>query len=240
MDNTDDTETQSAPGTPLASEGLGQAVDTLARFIRRAPLTEAIAALEYGLDGADAAHAVQVAEAGGMDVALLASALTVRESLGRINDLIHASGILLALPHVLEEGERVSRRPSLGAGNDPGRPYDLETDRRVAEFKLARWRGADAMRKRQVFKDLTMLAADRSGRAADLFIIGPEPARFLRSSTSTSAWALDRSPGALRTFESAFGSPNMSIRDFTATHAAHVRITDLCDVLPEAVTRLLR
>ncbi|MEV5319417.1 PE-PGRS family protein [Streptomyces sp. NPDC052687] len=215
-------------------------MDTLARFVRRAPLTEAIAALEHGLDGADAAHAVQVADQGGVDTGLLASALTVRESLGRISDLIHASGIILALPHILEKGERISRRPSLGAGNDPGRPYDLETDRRVAEFKFARWRGADAMRKRQVFKDLTMLAADRSGRAADLFVIGPESACFLRSSASTAAWALDRSPGALRTFASVFGSPEVAIREFTATHAAHVRITDLCDVLPEAVTRLLQ
>ncbi|WP_240926405.1 hypothetical protein [Streptomyces sp. JB150] len=82
--------------------------------------------------------------------------------------------------------------------------------------------------------------ADRSGRAADLFVIGPEPARFLRSSASTAAWALDRSPGALRTFASVFGSPDVAIREFTATHAAHVRITDLCDVLPEPVTRLLR
>ncbi|KOU65077.1 hypothetical protein ADK96_19310 [Streptomyces sp. IGB124] len=164
----------------------------------------------------------------------------MRESLGRINDLIHASGILLALPHVLEEGETIARRPSLGAGNDPGRPYDLETDRRVAEFKLARWRGADAMRKRQVFKDLAMLAADRSGRRADLFVIGPEPARFLRTSATTAAWALDRAPGALRTFESVFGSTALQVREFTATHAAHVRIVDLCDVLPEAVTRLLR
>ncbi|WP_338498775.1 PE-PGRS family protein [Streptomyces sp. SJL17-4] len=238
MDSTDPSGAPVVPGT--APEGLGVAVDTLARFIHRAPLTEAIAALEHSLDGADAAQAVLTADSGGVDAGLLASALTVRESLGRINDLIHASGILLALPHVLEDDETISRRPSLGAGNDPSRPYDLETNRRVAEFKLARWRGADAMRKRQVFKDLTMLAADRSGRCADLFVIGPEPARFLRTSAATAAWALDRSPGALRTFESAFGSPTMPIREFTATHAAHVRITDLCDILPDSVTRLLR
>ncbi|WP_241911376.1 PE-PGRS family protein [Streptomyces sp. DH-12] len=240
MDSTETAGTRSAPGAPPAPEDLDAAVGILAQFIQRAPLTEAIAALEHGLDGADAAHAAQIAGKGGVDAGLLASALTVRESLGRINDLIHASGIMLALPHILEEGERISRRPSLGAGNDPGRPYDLETDRRVAEFKLARWRGADAMRKRQVFKDLTMLAADRSGRAADLFVIGPEPARFLNSSASTVGWALDRSPSALRTFESAFGSPDVPIREFTATHAAHVRITDLCDILPGAVTRLLQ
>ncbi|WP_245790408.1 hypothetical protein [Streptomyces monashensis] len=108
--------------------------------------------------------------------------------------------------HQLGDEERITVCPSLGAGNDPSRPYDLETDQRIAEFKLARWRGADAMRKRQTFNDLVMLAADTSGRRAELFVIGPEPCRFLTTSTSTAAWALDRTPGALRTFTTVFGA----------------------------------
>jgi len=224
----------------LLTADLSAAVATLARFLDRQPLTQAIATLEHRLQGADAERAVRTATEGGVGADLLVSALTVRESLGRLNDLIHATGILLALPHVLRDGETVTKRPSLGAGNDPGRPYDLETDQRIAEFKLARWRGADAARKRQTFKDLVMLAADDSGRQADLFVVGPEPARFLRTSTSTAAWALDRSPGALRTSAKAFGSPDISVREFTATHAQHVQITDLCSILPPAVTTLLQ
>ncbi|QES49280.1 PE-PGRS family protein [Streptomyces venezuelae] len=219
---------------------LGTAVAVLAQFLDHQPLTEAIAALEHRLHGADTRRATAAAADGGVNTDLLVSALAVRESFGRLNDLIHAAGIMLAVPHVLNEGETITKRPSLGAGNDPGRPYDLETDQRVAEFKLARWRGADATRKRQTFKDLVMLAADRSERQADLYVVGPEPARFLRSSTSTAAWALDRSPGALRTFQSVFGSPDVPIREFTATHARHVRITDLCGILPPAVTNLLQ
>ncbi|MDW8471490.1 hypothetical protein PV413_22405 [Streptomyces scabiei] len=141
--------------------------------------------------------------------------------------MIHACGILHVLPHILGDEERITVRPSLRAGNDPSRPYNLETDQRIAEFKLARWRGPDAMRKRQTFKDLVMLGADTSGRRAELFVIDPEPRRFLATSTSTAAWALDRSPGALRTFTTVFGTPNMSVAQFTATHAAHVQITDL-------------
>lgn len=211
----------------------------LADFLSRQPLTQALASLEHRLEGSDGTKVLEVAEDGHVVPELLVSALTVRESLGRINDLIHACGILLVLPHILGEGERITVRPSLGAGNDPGRPYDLETDRRIAEFKLARWRGADAMRKRQTFKDLVMLAADTSGRRAELFVIGPEPGRFLTTSSSTAAWALDRSPGALRTFTSAFGAPSMPVSRFTATHAAHVRITDLRDLLPASVAALL-
>ncbi len=228
--------TELSSGVPT---GLGAAAESLAAFLHHTSLTDALASLERRLEGADTAQVRQAAVEARVSAELLIAALTVRESLGRINDLIHAAGIMLALPHVLEDGETITNRPSLGAGNDSSRPYDLETNQRVAEFKLARWRGSDAMRKRQTFKDLVMLAADRSDRTAALFVIGPEPGRFLRTSTSTAAWALDRSPGALRTFETAFGSPQMAIAEFTATHARHVQITDLRDVLPSAVAAML-
>ncbi|WP_283814259.1 hypothetical protein [Bradyrhizobium aeschynomenes] len=44
---------------------------------------------------------------------------------------------MLCLPHILEEGEIVDY-VSLGAGNT-GRPFDLETNRRIAEFKFIHW-----------------------------------------------------------------------------------------------------
>ncbi len=86
---------------------------------------------------------------------------------------MHALGIALALEEPLEPGEELSR-PSLAAGNDPSRKYDLETDRRLAEFKLGRWDGAsNAGRKREVFKDLVGLAAEESDRRAELYVLGP-------------------------------------------------------------------
>lgn len=51
-----------------------------------------------------------------------------------------ASETLLSLPNILDSGERVESL-SLGAGNTPG-GHDLVTDRRIAEFKFTRWRGA--------------------------------------------------------------------------------------------------
>ncbi|MDX6319012.1 MAG: hypothetical protein QOD35_2412 [Nocardioidaceae bacterium] len=92
---------------------------------------------------------------------------------------------------LLRPSDQLAKRPSPAAGNDPTRPFDLETDRRIAEFKLAVWSasGSDAMRKRGVFKDLVHLAADDSGRRAELYLAGPKPLRFLRGSRSTAAWA---------------------------------------------------
>ena len=54
---------------------------------------------------------------------------------GQVNVVIHALGILISLPYLLEDDEEIQSL-SLGAGNT-GRRYDLETDRRVAEFGAA-------------------------------------------------------------------------------------------------------
>ena len=143
-----------------------------------------------------------------------------------MNDVIHAAAIAVALSEILEAGETL-HRPSLGAGNDPSRPFDLETDRRVAEFKLGRWRGADAMRKRQLFKDLVHLAAEPSDRVRHLFVLGSQPIHFLTTSRSTAAWALDRFPAARAAFTQDFGSLEVEIREFTATHGKHVDIVNL-------------
>jgi hypothetical protein len=215
--------------------GLAEAVERLTAFLAAGPLTTAIAGLERRLNGLDGPSAEAVTRASGVDRDLLRAAITARGELGRISDLIHAAAIVLVLPQVLEEGERISNRPSLAAGNDPSRPYDLETNRRVAEFKLSRWLGADAMRKRQTFKDLVHLAADTSGRQPELFVVGDAPGRFLRSSRSTASWALDRSPGTRQLFAERFGSLEIRIADFTAGAGARVRITDLTTLLPEAV-----
>jgi len=216
----------------MADIPLAEAVSLLATFLTDVPLTTSIAQTEERLNGRSAQEATQVAHAAGISNELLAAALTVRQNLGRINDVIHAAAIVLALPKILDLDEQISNRPSLGAGNDPTRPFDLETDRRIAEFKLARWTGADAMRKRQVFKDLVQLATDTSGRQADLFVIGEEPGNFLRSSSASAAWALDRSPGLHQLFKDRFGPLTMTVASFTAGHARHVRITDLRGVLP--------
>lgn len=88
------------------------------------------------MDGAGRAAARDLVEESSMSLDLLLAALLVRKHAGRLSDIIHAAVITQVVPLILEEGERVLRRPSLAAGNDPSRPYDLETDRRIAEFKV--------------------------------------------------------------------------------------------------------
>lgn len=224
--------------TSVAGEmNLLTAVGVLDNFLRAAPLTDSIAALEKALNGADKAGAVQATALAGITVDLLAAVVTVRARLGRISDLLHAAGIALTLPALLEEGELITVPPSLAAGNDPARPYDLQTDRRAVEFKFSQWKGADTVRKRQTFKDFVLLAASDAPRT-ELLVVGPEPEHFLRTCRSTAAWGLNRTPGALAVFESKFGSSEVTIAEFTAAHVG-VAITDVCTLLPADVASLL-
>jgi len=131
----------------------------------------------------------------------------------------------------MEPGE-VLYRPSLAAGNDPSRPFDVETTLRVAEFKLARWDGSDAMRKRQLFKDLVHLAADTSERSAELFVLGELPLRFLRRTRSSAGWALDRFPAARKLFGERFGTLDVPISDFVKGPGSRVKVIDLEERMP--------
>jgi hypothetical protein len=218
---------------PVDGDDLQAQLEPLTAFMGAAPLTTAIATLENTLAGCTTEDVPARLQEQGVSRDLLRSAFYARAEFGRINDLIHATAIALALPHLLGPGERL-KRPSLAAGNDPSRPFDLETDRRVAEFKLARWAGRDAGRKRQLFKDLVHLAAaDLEGRTAELYVLGPRPAQFLQGTSSTAAWALNRMSDKTRLlFQERFGSTDTPIPTFLNGPASHVRIIDLEKVLP--------
>jgi hypothetical protein len=86
----------------------------------------------------------------------LSAAAAMKQIAGQINVVIHSLGILLSLPHLLEEGEIVEY-VSLGAGNT-GRAFDLETDRRIAEFKFINWRGGpESIRQNGLFRTSSSL-----------------------------------------------------------------------------------
>ena len=208
---------------------LAAALAAVLPFLAAAPLTAAIADLEYALDGATADTVSVILKARGISADLLTGAEVIRSRLGRINDLIHASAIAVVLPHLLEPGE-VLARPSLAAGNDPTRPFDVQTDRRVAEFKLARWDGHDAMRKRHLVKDLVHLAA--AGTRAELYVVGARPLRFLKQTKASIAWALNRFPSTHQLYGERFGDSGAAVSAFAATHAAHVRVIDLAADFP--------
>jgi hypothetical protein len=218
----------------VSDHGLEAQLAALGEYMERGPLTASIAQLEHAMAGCDTAELADRLEAHGMTPDVLRAAFVARDNFGRINDLIHAAAISLALPHILEPGEKL-HRPSLAAGNDPTRLYDVETDRRIAEFKLSRWDGHDGGRKRQLLKDLVHLAAaDHAGRSVELYVLGARPAQFLTTTRSVAEWGLNRGADKTREmFVQRFGSLQTPIPEFVSGPAAHVHIIDLEQRLPQ-------
>ncbi len=220
---------------PAPRSDLGAAVKSfidLHEFFGQEDLSSRVVRLEAVLEGAAAETVDARVAPEGLTDDLLRGALLVRRHAGRVNDLIHAAMIVRALPSILEPGERIVRRPSLAAGNDPSRKFDLETDRRVAEFKAAEWKGRDAMRKRTLVADLVGLVLERGDRRAELYVLGSLPIDFLRKSNSTMEWALGRSSPNLReACKRRFGSAALTVSQFTAGPAADVVLRDLNEII---------
>ncbi len=219
----------------MREPSLSQSVETVAAFLARKPLAEAIASLESTTEHATALEIRAAAVAAGVDAHLLASSIRVRRELWRLSDLVHAAAILQLLPALLEDGETLVSRPSLAAGDDPRRPFDVETNLRVAEFKFAAWTGRDVLHKRELFKAFVRLAADTSGRRTQLLVLGAEPGRFLETSRSRVSWALARSPGALRLFTERFGDVGTSVAAFAAGPGSRVQLVDVAPMLPAGI-----
>ncbi|QTS00548.1 hypothetical protein J6K27_000045 [Rhodococcus qingshengii] len=206
----------------------------LLEFLTTNELTTQLSSAESAFAGSDMTGCAAAVEHFHFSEDLLDAALAVRQHVGRLNDVIHATVIARCLPLILEPGESVTVRPSLGAGNDPSRPFDVETDRRIAEFKVSQWKGADTMRKRGVFADLVHLALDPTERQAQMFVVGSRPKKFLVASRSTAEWALGRSsPHTRRRFEEKFGpAGQFTVADFTTGPAAHIEIIDIATLVP--------
>ena len=190
-----------------------------------------IAALEIDLAGKKRDTAAAIVAAHGLTPATFSASLLVREELGKLSDLIHATGIALALPHLLEPSE-VLKTPSLAAGNDPGRLYDIETNVRAAEFKFARWtNGGNGGREKDLFNDVVLLAQAPKSLRAEVYVRGPRPARFLAGRASARK-QLKRSQAVLAVFDAQVGDPEITVAAYVSAYAGRVRVIDLEQAVP--------
>jgi hypothetical protein len=216
------------PVSSLTDEDASLAFRRLDAFLSAASLTATLAGLESQLVNANRDAAQALALATGFDEDLVDSALVVRERVGLIDTLIHAAVITQVLPLILKDGETVLKRPSLGAGNDPDRVFDLETTHRVVEFKLSSWKGADGGRQRALFADVVGLSLDDSGRRREVYVVGTIPMTFLMKSKRNAAKTLSKAALRLRTPEGL--NNDITVSAFTA--AAQVNVVDLTALLP--------
>ncbi|CAL2104637.1 hypothetical protein [Tenacibaculum sp. 190130A14a] len=106
---------------------------------------------------------------------LFDAALIVKKASAQINEVVHAVGIINSISEILDEGEKIVNL-SLASG-DEGDGFDLETDKRVAEFKFSRWQkegSKNGMRKRQIFADFAKLTILNTNKKKEIYALSSE------------------------------------------------------------------
>jgi hypothetical protein len=192
---------------------------------RGADLTKMLAGIEKSVKGLESAKCDKTVNASGASADVLAAAGMVKKLAGQINVVIHATGILMCLPQILELGE-VVQYVSLGAGNT-GRRFDLETDRRVAEFKFIRWRGADSIREGALFKDFYLLAEHFTPKRKYMYVLGTEyPLKFLNGGRAIES-VLEKYARLLARFTETHRNTFATVRDYCQARGTQVTVADV-------------
>ena len=216
----------------VSSNQLDVAVRALASFALPESLTARISGLERQLASRTREDVRGQLQAERIDGTLLRAALTVKQLAGRINDIVHAVGMLVSLPYVLHPGERIQSL-SLAAGNT-GRTHDLETDRQIAEFKFIAWRGgAESIRQNTLFVDLFNLATADTNKPRRLYVVGKqEPLRFLNNRRAVAS-VLSKHSNVSARFRKLNGEQFSTVCDYYATVRDLVEIVDLAEIVPD-------
>ena len=215
----------------MPTADLAKAADALARLGTGDELTATIREIERSLKGKQRRAAERTIARHEIDDAVLTGALTIKELAGQIHVVIHAVGMLVVLPHILERDERIESL-SLGAGNT-GREHDLVTDRRIAEFKFIQWRGgAESIRQNSLFIDLFNLASAKTERRRCMYVVDREhPDRFLANRRALSS-VLSRNAAAAARFKAMHGERFRTVAEYADHIKDRVETVDLRDVVP--------
>ena len=212
-------------------DDINDALQRLSEFASARELSARIADLEHDLSRRTLEDAQLVLATQGIDSDLMQAALDVKKMSGQINVVVHAVGILVSLPYILNPAERIESL-SLGAGNT-GRLHDLETNQRIAEFKFIKWKGgAESIRQNGVFVDLFNLASTSTDRKKCLYVVGKEhPMRFLNGGRSLSS-VLSKNASVAERFDEAHGDTFTVVRDYWFSIRDEVELVDLRELVP--------
>jgi hypothetical protein len=160
--------------------------------------------------------------------------VAAKRAFGRINELVHAAGILKCLDEILIPGEIVCSL-SLGAG--PRSDFDLTTNHRIAEFKFSRWdAGTNAVRKRALIKDYLNLLMSEDARKKQLYVYDKEKVEDFLKSGKGMETLLSKNAQLKTRWENFHksGEPNTveTIKDLYAKFGYQLELVDLGDYLP--------
>lgn len=196
-------------------------------------LTSRIVGLEAAVIGHDVASATELAAAGQLGSDTFLGALILKETAAQIDNLVHATGIMTALPWVTDPGEKI-KYVSLAAGSG-SRLYDLSTNRQIGEFKFSRWGppGKNAVREGLLFADVVELAEAETSLKRRLYLLGAATQlQFLGSGRGLDSVCAKQQPtlGRLRT---KYGDHYHTVGQYWAAMCHRIEVVDLTEVVPQ-------
>lgn len=166
-----------------------------------------------------------------ISIATFRDKMAVKRLSAQIDVLIHAYGMLLALPRILEDDETIEYL-SLGAGNT-GKPFDLVTSKRIAEFKFAEWDGRhNTIRQNNIFTNFLELAidTDSTGKAKYIYCLSADKViRFLSKSERSLSSVLSRV--SINMHHEDIQEEYKTVNVFYHTYKDEVKIVDLSKYL---------
>jgi hypothetical protein len=210
---------------------ISQSIQQLGEFLEPS-LGNRLNRLEKAFVDTGKADCVKICTDQRIDISLLLDSIRIKDVVGQINEIIHALGIVYALPYILEDHEIVQSL-SLGAGNT-GKDFDLQTDRRIAEFKFIKWKGgAESIRQNRIFKDFFYLAEADDHRQRYLYVISrTEPLKFLKGGRALSSVA-SKNRKLADDLKRKYGSKYRTVREYYQDHKDKVIIEDLTTIVPQ-------
>lgn len=129
------------------------------------------------------------------------AAKIIKQASSQIDEIVHASGIMIAKEVWLNEDEKVEYL-SLGAGNLKER-FDMETNLRIAEFKFGKWneKSANGIRRRGYFSNYVSLLAANNPRSK-YFVVEDKKA-FIKFMSGKATWrnVLSKNPSGFKKLE---------------------------------------
>lgn len=132
---------------------------------------------------------------------IFSAAKVIKEASAQIDEIVHASGIMLAQSVWLDKNEEADYL-SLGAGNHKGK-FDFETNLRIAEFKFGKWneRSANGVRRRGYFSNYVSLLTANTDKSK-YFVVEDKNA-FIKFMNGTAKWknVLSKNPSGFIKFQ---------------------------------------
>ena len=132
---------------------------------------------------------------------IFTAAKIIKDASSQIDEIVHASGIMIAKELWLHEDEEVQYL-SLGAGNHKGH-FDMETNLRIAEFKFGKWNdnSANGIRRRGYFSNYISLLTANDHRSK--YFVVEDRSSFVKFMNGKATWrnVLSKNPSGFKKLE---------------------------------------